>query len=52
MEIRKATLDDLKDIQKLNLLLFEKEYKEYDKLLDKDWTFGEKGKKYFLSLCC
>jgi diamine N-acetyltransferase len=47
MEIRKATIEDLNRIQELNLLLFEKEYKEYDKLLDLDWTFGKVGEKYF-----
>ena len=45
--IKFATLENLKDVQKLNLLLFEKEYDEYDKLLNLNWTFGEKGTKYF-----
>jgi GNAT superfamily N-acetyltransferase len=45
--IRKAALADLKAIQKLNLLLFEKEYEEYDQLLDTDWTFSEEGTAYF-----
>lgn len=47
MEIRKATIRDLKRIQDLNFLLFEKEKKEYDKFLNMDWTFGEKGTKCF-----
>ena len=47
MKIRKATLEDLKDIQRLNLLLFEKEHKEYDKFLDLNWTFGEVGTRCF-----
>jgi GNAT superfamily N-acetyltransferase len=45
MNIRKATLKDLKRIQELNLMLFKKEHEEYDKLLDLDWTFGEVGTK-------
>ncbi|MEI7961362.1 MAG: GNAT family N-acetyltransferase [archaeon] len=45
--IRKATIKDLKSIQDLNLLLFKKEYAEYDKLLDLDWTFGKAGTEIF-----
>jgi len=45
--IREATITDLQDIQKLNLKLFEKEHKEYDPLLDLNWTFGQIGTKYF-----
>jgi ribosomal protein S18 acetylase RimI-like enzyme len=45
--IRKATLNDLKDIQKLNLMLCKKEYDEYDKLLNLNWVVGYDGKKYF-----
>ena len=44
--IRKANLKDLKDILKLNLELFKKEYEEYDKSLNLKWTYKE-GKKYF-----
>lgn len=47
MKIRKATINDLKRIQELNFLLFEKEKKEYDKFLNLDWTFGEVGTKCF-----
>jgi len=47
IKIREAKLKDLKSIQKLALLLFEKEYKEWDKTLDLKWAFGEKGTKYF-----
>ncbi|MBI4116686.1 GNAT family N-acetyltransferase [Candidatus Pacearchaeota archaeon] len=45
--IRKATIEDLEDIQKLNLQLFEKEYNEYDKTLNLRWTFGKDGADYF-----
>jgi len=48
--IRPATLDDLKDVQRLNLLLFKKEHKEYDRLLNLKWTFGEDGTKYYTNL--
>jgi len=43
MKLRKAVIGDLKEIQKLNLMLFEKEKGEYDNFLDLNWTFGEKG---------
>lgn len=45
--IRKATIKDLKKVQELNLKLFEKEHKEYDKFLNLNWTFGAEGTKYF-----
>jgi len=45
--IRKAIIDDLQKIQELNLKLFEKEYREYDSLLNLNWTFGEIGTKYY-----
>jgi ribosomal protein S18 acetylase RimI-like enzyme len=46
-EIRRATFDDIHAIQELNLKLFEKEYKEFDPALDLNWTFSQKGIKYF-----
>jgi len=45
--IKNATIDDLQKIQALNLRLFEKEYKEYDPLLNLKWTFGKAGTKYY-----
>lgn len=47
VSIKKATLKDLQNIQKLNLMLFEKEKKEYNPLLNLNWTYGNKGTKYF-----
>jgi len=48
MIIRKATIKDLKSVQELNLLLFEKEISDYnDKTLDDNWTFSETGTKYY-----
>ena len=47
MEVRKAVVGDLKRVQELNLLLFEKEFGEYDNSLSLDWTFGKVGSKYF-----
>jgi len=44
--IRKAIIGDLKEILRLNLELFKKEYKEFDKSLNLNWTYKE-GKKYF-----
>jgi GNAT superfamily N-acetyltransferase len=45
--IRKATTKDLQKVQELNLRLFEKEQKEYDSLLDLNWTFGKIGTNYY-----
>jgi len=46
IEIRKATVKDLDGILRLNFELFKKEYREYDKTLDLDWT-QRGGEKYF-----
>lgn len=49
MEIRKAVVGDLKRIQELSLMLFEREYEEYANVsLNMDWSFGEAGEKYFM----
>lgn len=45
--IRKATIDDLEDIQRLNNELFKYEYKKFDPLLVVGWPFTESGEKYF-----
>lgn len=45
--IKKATLSDLKQVQEFNLKLFKKEYKDYDRFLNLDWTLGKTGTKYF-----
>lgn len=47
MLIREAKASDLKTIQQLNYQLFEKEYAEYDRLLNREWTFGPKGTAYY-----
>ncbi len=46
LKIKRAKLSDLKIIQKLNFEVFEACF-PYDKLLDMDWPFNEKGVKYF-----
>ena len=46
-KIKSATIDNLKNIQKLNLILFKKEYNEFDKTLNCDWTYGNDGEEYF-----
>ncbi|MFA6428461.1 MAG: GNAT family N-acetyltransferase [Candidatus Buchananbacteria bacterium] len=45
--IKKARIQDLKAVQELNLLLFKKEYQEFDQTLDRQWTFSSAGEKYF-----
>ena len=47
IQIIPASLQHLKEIQKLNKMLFEKEYREYDKRLNLEWTFGEVGTAYY-----
>ncbi|MCD4762088.1 GNAT family N-acetyltransferase [bacterium] len=46
-KIKSATIGDLEEIQKLNLMLFEKEYNEYDKTLNCEWVFANDGERYF-----
>jgi len=43
---RKANIKDLKSILELHLKLFKKEYEEFDKIINLNWTYGD-GKKYF-----
>lgn len=45
--IRGATIDDLLDIQKLNKVLFELEYNNFDSTLDINWSMSSEGKDYF-----
>ena len=47
VEIRKATLKDLDIIQDLNLMLFQKEYEEYDKNLESFDILEFKGPKTY-----
>ena len=37
--IRKATLEDLRQVQDLNYKLFDFEYKNFDSSLNMGWTF-------------
>jgi len=45
--IREANKKDLNDILRLNLDLFKKEFKEFDKTLNVKWTYSKEGKDYF-----
>ena len=47
MIIRKANIDDLYEIQKLNKELFELEFKNFDSTLIADWPLTQEGKEYF-----
>jgi len=47
VKIQKATINNLKDIQELNLALFKKEYGEFDNTLNCNWPFSKKGEEYF-----
>lgn len=48
--IKKAILEDLKGVQKLNYKLFELEYNNFDPDLNMEWTFSKIGEEYFKSL--
>ncbi len=48
VKIRRANIKDLNNILKLNFDLFKKEYNEFDKSLNLEWTY-KNGKKYFKS---
>lgn len=45
--VRKSSIKDLNDVIRLNLDLFKKEYKEFDKSLDMKWPHSRNGKSYF-----
>lgn len=47
IEIRKADITYLKDIQNLNNQLFELEYNNFDPALKVGWTFEKDGERYF-----
>lgn len=47
IEIKKADITYLKDIQDLNNQLFELEYNKFDPALKVGWTFEKDGEKYF-----
>jgi len=47
IKTRRAVAADLPAVQELNLKLFKKEFAEFDKTLDCDWTMSDKGEKYF-----
>ena len=50
IEIKKADITYLKDIQNLNNQLFELEYNSFDPALKVGWTFEEKGTNYFKNM--
>ena len=45
--IREASNKDLSGILRLNLDLFKKEFKEFDKSLNIKWTNSKEGRDYF-----
>lgn len=47
MEIRKAKIEDLKEIQRLSLLQFENELKNFDTTLNREWSFSKDGEEYY-----
>jgi len=47
INIKKATIEHLKDIQNLNYQLCKKENKEFDSTIIPTWPLSKKGKEYF-----
>lgn len=47
IEIKKADITHLADIQNLNNQLFELEYNNFDSALKVGWTYEKNGEKYF-----
>ena len=47
INIRKANINDLLNIQKLNKELFELEFHNFDSTLIEDWPLTKAGKEYF-----
>lgn len=47
INIRKANMADLFEIQKLNKELFELEFNNFDSSLIEDWPLTQEGKEYF-----
>ena len=47
INIRKANMADLFEIQKLNKELFELEFNNFDSTLIVDWPLTKEGKEYF-----
>ena len=50
IEIKKADISNLKDIQNLNNQLFELEYNNFDPSLKVGWPFTKEGVKYFTNM--
>ena len=48
--IRKANLNDLNLVQKLNNSLFELEFNNFDDTLKVGWSFEKEGKEYFQNM--
>jgi hypothetical protein len=45
--VRKAVLDDIDDIIKLNKILFDLEYDNFDNTLDTNWPMSNEGTNYY-----
>lgn len=50
IEIKRADITYLKDIQNLNNQLFELEYNHFDPSLRVGWTFEQEGTRYFTNM--
>lgn len=50
IEIKRADISNLEDIQELNHQLFELEFNNFDPYLKVGWTFEKEGKDYFTDM--
>lgn len=50
IEIKRADISNLKDIQEMNHQLFELEFNNFDPSLKVGWTFEKEGKDYFTDM--
>ena len=47
VEVRIATMDDLKTIQNLNKKLFDEEFEKYDKTINCNWPISDEGREFY-----
>ena len=46
-QIEMATIENLKDIQEMNKLLFEEEFAKYDETINTDWPLSQDGEDFY-----
>lgn len=46
-KVEVATIENLKDIQWLNKILFDEEFAQYDQTINCDWTLSQEGENHY-----